>query len=351
MRTDKLQEGMVTATDVVSIVGATIVPKGTVLDFYNIGKISRAGVTAVIVEVDNDGVVNKQQFSSVEEVKNSDEFKKFKENFEVSKGEVKRSLDRVVRTDKEIDFDKMISDVDVVMSNACTGMEVFEMLNCMKDEMNDVYKHSLSVSMMSAVLAKWARLPKEEIDEIVVAALLHDVGKLKVPYEVLSSKKLTSEEKRFLRKHAIYGYNILKDKVDDTIAQVALSHHERYDGSGYPMAQKGLEIPKYARLVAIADIFDEFTGNRGESGGNLCPFDVIRIFERDGFQKFDTEYLLAFLSGIADTYVGYNVRLSNGKEGSIIFANKSRPSRPMVKVDNMYVDLAKEKEIQIVQVL
>ena len=244
MRTDKLQEGMVTATDVVSIVGATIVPKGTILDFYNIGKISRAGVTAVIVEVDDDGVANKQQFSSVEEVKNSDEFKKFKENFKVSKGEVKRSLDRVVRTDKEIDFDKMISDVDVVMSNACTGMEVFEMLNCMKDEMNDVYKHSLSVSMMSAVLAKWARLPKEEIDEIVVAALLHDVGKLKVPYEVLSSKKLTSEEKRFLRKHAIYGYNILKDKVDDTIAQVALSHHERYDGSGYPMAQKGLEIPK-----------------------------------------------------------------------------------------------------------
>ena len=237
------------------------------------------------------------------------------------------------------------------MSNTCTGMEVFEMLNCMKDEMDDVYQHSLNVSLMSAVIAKWAKMPKHDIDDVLAAALLHDIGKLKIPYEVLNNPKPSTEERKFLRKHAIYGYNILKDKVTDQIAQVALSHHERYDGTGYPMCQKGLEIPRLARLIAIADIFDELAGKRIGNRAASCPFEVIRLFERDGFQKFDTEYLLAFLSGISDTYVGYNVRLSNGKCGTIIFANKTRPSKPMVKVENRYIDLAKESGLEIIQLL
>ncbi len=351
VRSDKLIVGMITATDVISISGTTIVPKGTVLDDYSIGKISRAGVTAVIIEAEDDEEITKKQFSSVTEVKESTEFKKFKENFEVSKTEIKRSLDKVVRSDKEIDFDKIISEVDVVMSNSCTGMEIFEMLNCMKDEMDDVYKHSLNVSLMSAVIAKWARMPKADIDEVMAAAILHDIGKLKIPYEILNNADPSAEEKKFLRKHAIYGYNILKNRVSESIAQVALSHHERYDGTGYPIAQKGLEIPKLARLIAIADIFDELTSKRENNRAKVCPFDVIRLFERDGFQKFDTEYLLAFLSGISDTYVGYNVKLSNGKMGTIVFANKTRPSRPMVKVENRYIDLGKEADLQIVQLL
>lgn len=351
VRSEKLKEGMVTATDVVSIAGATIVPKGTVLDYYNIDKICKSGITAVIIEINDEGTAEKRSFSSVEEVKNSPEFKKFKQNFEISRDEIKVSLDRIVRTDTEVNIDKMISEVDVVMSQTCTGMEVFEMLNCMKDEIGSVYQHSLNVSLMSGVIAKWAKMPKSEIDEAIAAALLHDIGKLKVPYEILDNPNPSAEERRFLRKHAIYGYNILKDKVDEKIAQVALSHHERYDGSGYPMAQKAMEIPKLARLIAIADIFDESTERRAGNVKRTCPFEVIRLFERDGFQKFDTEYLLAFLSGIADTYVGYDVRLSNGKTGTVVFSNKTRPSRPMVRVDNRYIDLGRETTIDIVEVL
>jgi len=351
VRSEKLKEGMVAASDVISIAGVTIVPRGTVLDLYNIDKIRKSGITAVIVEVKDDGeAVSRPNFTSVAEVKNSSEFIKFKENFEISKVEVKRSLDKVVRTDSEVNIDKMLSEVDVVMSNAFTGMEIFEMLNCMKDEMDDVYKHSLNVAMMSAVIAKWAKMPKKDIDELIVAALLHDVGKLKVPYEILYRSNPSAEDKRFLRKHAIYGYNILKDKVHDRIAQVALSHHERYDGSGYPMAQKALNIPKMSRLIAIADIFDDLTRKK-KNNTPVCPFDVIRLFERDGFQKFDTEYLLAFLSGISDTYVGYNVKLSNGKKGTIIFANKTQPSKPMVKIENIYIDLGKEPHLKIVELL
>ncbi len=352
IRSDKLREGMIAATDVISIVGNTIVPKGTVLDINSIDKIRKSGITAIIIESEDDGqTVKRHNFTSTGEVKKSPEFKKFRENFEISKDEAKRSLDKIVRTDAEVSVDKLIAEVDTVMSSAFTGMEVFEMLNCMKDEMDDVYQHSLNVSLMSAVIAKWSRMPKHEIDNVIAAALLHDVGKLKVPFEVLNNPKPSGEERKFLRKHAIYGYNILKSKVDEQIAQVALSHHERYDGSGYPMAQRGLEIPKMSRIVAIADIFDELTGKRANNRMAACPFEAIRLFERDGFQKFDTEYLLSFLSGIADTYVGYNVKLSNGKEGTIVFANKTRPSRPMVKVENRYIDLGKEPELQIVKVL
>jgi len=352
VRSDKLSEGMVVAADAISIVGNTIVPKGTILDVYTIDKIQKSGITAVIIEIEEDGkTVKRQNFTSIEEIRKSDEFKKFKENFEISKEETKRSLDKIIRTDAEVDIDNLIAEVDVVISSSSTGMEIFKMLNCMKDEIDDVYQHSLNVALTSAIIAKWNRLPKNDIDEIISAALLHDIGKLKVPYEILNKSSLSNEEKRFLRKHAIYGYNILKNKVDEQIAQVALTHHERYDGSGYPMSQKGPEIPKISRIVAIADIFDELTGKKANNRIASCPFEAIRLFERDGFQKFDTEYLLTFLSGIADTYVGYDAKLSNGKRGTIVFANKTRPSRPMIKTENRYIDLAKEPELQIVELL
>lgn len=350
VRSEKLEVGMITAADVIAIVGTTIVTKGTVLDYYNIDKIRKSGVTAVIIEVD-DELPQKRSFSSVEEVKNSPEFKEFKQNFDASKDEIKVHLDRIVRTDAEVNIEQMISEVDVVMSQACTGMEVFEMLNCMKNELGSVYQHSLNVSLMSGVIAKWAKLPKDEVDETIAAAILHDIGKLKVPYEILDNPDPSAEERRFLRKHAIYGYNILKNKVDDKIAQVALSHHERYDGSGYPMAQKSMEIPKLSRIIAIADIYDEATNRRTGNLRKNCPFHIIKSFEIDGFQKFDTEYLLAFLSGIADTYIGYKVMLSNGKTGTIVFSNKTRPSRPMVKVDNRYIDLGREPSVEIVEIL
>lgn len=351
VRADKLEVGMVTAADVISITGITIVPKRSVLDLKSIDKIRTSGVTAVTVEANDDGSkIIRSAVESVEELKESPEFKKLKKNIDTAKNEVKKSLNKIVNSTEEINIDNMIAYVDNVMSDIGVNSEIFQMLNFMKEDKSDTFTHSVNVALMSGVLAKWAKISKADTDTIVASALLHDVGKLKIPEEITTGRNLSSADKMILRKHAIYGYNILKGRVDEKIAQVALAHHERYDGSGYPMNKKGGEIPKFARLIAIADIFDENTSKR-DSTLSVCPFEVIRMFETDGYQKFDAEYLLAFLSGIADTYIGYNVELSNGKRGTIVFSNKLRPSRPMVKVDNRYVDLGIETGINIVKLL
>lgn len=356
IRVDKLQKDMIAASDVLSIMGVKVVTEGTVFDDNLIEKIKKCGVTAVYIKTEDAPDTNKKNadtkiiYGSVQAVKDSQQFNEFKENFENSIQNVKKSLVKVISSNDEIDIDGLISQVDKTMSSLSTGLELFEMLNCMKERNDSLFNHSLNVALMSSVLAKWSRLPQADIDTLVAAAMLHDVGKLKIPSDILNAEKLSAEDRRYMRKHAIYGYNLLKGKVDDRISQAALSHHERYDGSGYPMAKKGLEIHSFARLIAIVDVFDELTSKR-ENNTSVCPFEVIRMFETDGLQKFDTEYLLIFLSGIADTYIGYKVLLSNGKEGTIVFSNKSVPSRPMVKVDNRYMDLGMDNSISIVRLL
>lgn len=349
VRTDHLRVGMVVASDVFSVLGVKILPKGSILNEEAIQSIVKNMVTAVMVEAEEHEP--KIIVTKTEEVMKSEDFKKFKKNFTITKEEIKNSLNEIVSSDKEIDVDAMLANMDKLISKVHTGTEIFEMLNCMKEDSDETFTHSLNVSLISNLLGRWARLPQYELDTIVVAALLHDIGKLKLPKEVLNkTSRLTPAERNIMRKHAVYGYNVLKNKVDEDIATVALAHHERYDGSGYPMQKKGLLIDKYSRLIAIADVFDDLTNKRAYRAA-VCPFDVIKMLEVDGLHKFDVEFLFPFLGGIADTYINYQVELNTGQIATIVFSNKSRPSRPMVKMGMRYIDLAKEAGLNIVRIL
>lgn len=117
-------------------------------------------------------------------------------------------------------------------------------------------------------------------------------------------------------------------------------HHERCDGSGYPLGLKTDKINRYAKLVAIADIYDAMTSARVYRGP-LCPFKVIRIFEEEGFEKYDPRYVVTFLQNIADTYVQNEVLLSDGRKGQIILINKSMVSKPIVQCGGEVIDLSK----------
>jgi HD-GYP domain-containing protein (c-di-GMP phosphodiesterase class II) len=123
-------------------------------------------------------------------------------------------------------------------------------------------------------------------------------------------------------------------------------HHERCDGSGYPLGLGEDRINKYAKIVAIADVYDAMTAARIYRGP-LCPFKVISIFETEGLQKYDGKYILTFLEHIATTYMNNRVRLSNGKEGEVVFMNRNSLSKPMIKCGKTFIDLSKEPDIYI----
>ena len=127
-------------------------------------------------------------------------------------------------------------------------------------------------------------------------------------------------------------------------------HHERCDGSGYPYGFYSEQIDSFAKLVSIADVYDAMTCARVYRGP-LCPFDVITIFETEGYTKYDPKYIMIFLEGIVQTYIHNSVRLSNDMIGEIILINKSELSRPVIKVGDVYFDLTKQRDLHIVSLV
>ena len=122
------------------------------------------------------------------------------------------------------------------------------------------------------------------------------------------------------------------------------------DGSGYPLGLVGNHIDEYARIVSIIDVYDAMTSPRVYRGPT-CPFDVIQIFEEEGFQKYDSRYILTFLRRIAESYLNERIKLSDGRTGKLIYINVHALSRPVVMVDGKAIDLRKEKDLKIMEIM
>ena len=184
-------------------------------------------------------------------------------------------------------------------------------------------------------------------------AYFHDIGKLKIPTELLNKPgKYTDEEFAQVRLHTQYGYELLKPlPLDAHIKLAALSHHERCDGTGYPNGLTTNDIDPYARVVAIADVYDAMTTARSYRAP-LCAFQVIANFERDGLQKYDTKCVLAFLNRIAGTYQNHRILLSDGRSANIVMLNDKQLSRPIVQLDDgSCIDLSTAGDLHIQAVL
>jgi putative nucleotidyltransferase with HDIG domain len=193
-------------------------------------------------------------------------------------------------------------------------------------------------------------------DERVLATtcgLFHDIGKLTIPDSITKKPdKLTDEEYKIMKNHTVAGFQLLqKQDVDDHIKNAALMHHEKCDGSGYPLGLKGDKIDPYAKLVAIADVYDAMTSARVYRGA-LCPFTVIEVFEDEGLSKYDVVYIMTFLENVINTYIDNMVQLSDGRKGIIKWIDKQNLSKPMVQLlDGTFLELAKHKDLKIVKIL
>jgi putative nucleotidyltransferase with HDIG domain len=197
-------------------------------------------------------------------------------------------------------------------------------------------------------MGKWLHFMPDDLEVITLCGLLHDIGKLMIPNKIITKPdRLTDEEFSTIKTHTIRGYNLLKTKqIDSRIKHAALMHHERCDGSGYPYGFFSDQIDHFAKLVAIADVYDAMTCSRVYRGP-LCPFEVVNIFETEGLTKYDPKCIIIFLESIVQTYIHNRVRLNNNQEGEIIMINKLDLSRPVVKVGDEFVDLSKKRNLFI----
>ena len=163
------------------------------------------------------------------------------------------------------------------------------------------YNHIMRMSFYSYEIAKEMGFGEEWCEKLRLASPMHDIGKLGVPDSILLKPgKLTEEEWVEMRKHTIYGYEILRDSDVDILkmaANIARCHHEKYDGSGYPDGLKGEEIPIEARIVAVADVFDALTSERPYK--KAFPVEeAVEIIKKDTGKHFDPKVVSAFLKAL-----------------------------------------------------
>lgn len=278
-----------------------------------------------------------------QKLKSSPEFQRFQLDFTLRSQDLKNCFDAYLSDGGTVNKEELLSKTISLVSPKQTTLDVFDMLHNMRQVNDSTYAHSLNVAIISRIIGKWLHFSNEELDTLTLAGLLHDIGKTKIPDEVLNKDgKLTDEEFQMIRNHPKYGYDILKSQpLNSHIKKAALMHHERCDGSGYPMGLTMEEIDDYALIIAIADVYDAMTAARSYRAP-LCPFEVIAEFEKDGLQKYKPKYILTFLENIANAYQNNRVMLSDGTSARIVLLNHRRLSKPLVQLDDgACIDLEK----------
>ena len=278
-----------------------------------------------------------------QKLKSSPEFQRFQVDFTLRSQDLKNCFDAYLSDGGTVNKEELLSKTISLVNPKQTTLDVFDMLHNMRQVNDSTYAHSLNVAIISRIIGKWLHFSNEELDTLTLAGLLHDIGKTKIPDEVLNKDgKLTDEEFQMIRNHPKYGYDIFKPQpLNSHIKKAALMHHERCDGSGYPMGLTMEEIDDYALIIAIADVYDAMTAARSYRAP-LCPFEVIAEFEKDGLQKYKPKYILTFLENIANAYQNNRVMLSDGTSARIVLLNHRRLSKPLVQLDDgACIDLEK----------
>ncbi|MNC43233.1 Cyclic di-GMP phosphodiesterase response regulator RpfG [compost metagenome] len=198
----------------------------------------------------------------------------------------------------------------------------------------------------------WLGYPKSERFEISKAGYLHDIGKSRVRLSIRNRVgQLNDEEEKELQKHTSAGYQIIRKSLrDHTTALVALQHHEREDGTGYPLGLHKDKIHPYAQIVAVANEFISKTFVSAEQPRRNFSTVLQEIYEL-GFGKLNEKPVQALIHNLLPNMIGKKVQLSNGHIGEIILNNPMDFFRPLVKVKETFIDLSKERNLNIREII
>lgn len=365
----ELEPGMIIAEDVHRPNGTILFPKHTMLNDLMISKLPLYNIMELPIE---DGPIEKPKFdidklielaqkdmeakqaatdadaldSYAKRLKSGTEYKNFCKNYDDAVSNIRSIISAFIENHDTLNTSEMVSNALRLMEGSTIHM--FDMLHNLPAHDDSIYEHSTNVALISATIGKWLNLSETEINNLLLAGLLHDLGKIAIPPELLNKQgKLTDEEFATIKSHPKGSYELIKElPLDINIKEACLLHHERCDGTGYPFGVSGTKISSYAKILAIADVYDAMTSPRSYRQA-LPPFKAIEIFEREGFQKYDPKFIMTFLEHIGSSYLHNDVLLSDGRKGEIVMQNKLALSRPLVKCGDEFVDLRKFPELTI----
>lgn len=341
---NKLEIGMVSANDIV-VQGKILIGKDVAITELMLNKL-RQNYIVDSVEVYSDSDSNETltlDVNTVEEIERT--FNEFSSNLENIFSNI--SSIKVPAMDELRTFSKTIQGEFI-----STGIVIRDIV--LYGSGNDpIYRHSVNVAAVSFILGKWLGLNENELNLLTYSAVLHDFGKTKISSDIINKNgNLTRKEDEIYKSHPVLGYNFVKDipYLHQSVSLGVLMHHERMDGSGYPLGIKEDKIHKFAKIIAIADLFDEISSGR-HTGGQLGPFEVLEVIQKESRLKLDSTYCSMFLNHITNYYIGENVLLNNGSSCKVIQVNINDLTKPFLLHDGGFIDLNKEKDLHVTKLV
>jgi putative nucleotidyltransferase with HDIG domain len=242
--------------------------------------------------------------------------------------------------------------IPVIQEVAANHPPLFALVAALQAKEDYTRRHHLAVGILSHVLGQYLGLENKELRQLTTAALLHDVGKMLIPEQLLhKTDKLTPEERDWMQRHTVLGFNMLRETIGVTHRQalVALQHHERMDGSGYPFGLTKERIDLFSRIVAVADMFHAMISNRVYRAPS--PFyEVLFQMQQAAFGALDPVIVRLFLSKMMNSLIGQTVMLTDGREGTVLMVHAHDPTRPLIQVEERFIDLSQDLSVQIQQI-
>lgn len=245
---------------------------------------------------------------------------------------VDKTLTDVGRGSREVDTEQAKSLVNEMIDNILIKPHAMAWLTYLKNRDEYTLTHSINVCILALTFGRHMQLPREQLEILGIGALLHDIGKLRVPPEILNKPgKLTSEEFEIMKKHPVEGYDILREDLlmSPQILDIVLHHHERISGQGYPDGMPGDSINRLTKMTSIVDVFDAITSDRCYHDG-LSPYIALQNIYRWTDNAFDKELVEGFMGCMGLYPVGSVVELNQGQVGIVIATTPRTKLRPMI---------------------
>ncbi len=344
----RLREGMVLNRDVYLFDSKTsrlaMLRSGGVLTQQYIDKLGQMGILGVYIQTQEDELETSRYYSRVEPQFKKVALERIRNVYETFDNTTVRTIS-VQSINQTIDITHQLVDMMIKDPNLLLNIEDLRLYD------DYTYNHSLGVTILSISIGLSLAMTRNDLYDLALCALLHDIGKMGVPISIISKpQRLTMEEFEIVRQHPVLGvqYLIEHNVGDKRIRSGVLTHHERYDGTGYPNGLSGDDIPLFGRIISVADVYDALTSARPYRDPSTAPEAIEYIMGGSG-KSFDIKVVKTFLKKVSPYPVGCCVKLSNGKTAIVIKQNDLNPLRPTVQLFEQVrqpLDLYNQRELQ-----
>jgi HD-GYP domain-containing protein (c-di-GMP phosphodiesterase class II) len=320
MSIDNVKENMQLARNIDSADGRVLLSEGVSLTANYIERLRDLGIMSLYI---TDRLIGKVEVDDLVRVQTRNEANRM----------VKESMGNI-RDGRSVSGEKVYKVISEVLDEILSKRSIsFNLVDIRA--MNDyLFGHSLTVCILSLMTGVAAGFNFARLRELGIGAVLHDVGKVLIPDSILNkAEALTPDEFAEIQKHSQIGYDVLKkcNDISSVSAYIAWQHHEKFDGTGYPRGVKGKEIYEFARVVAIADVYDALSTDRIYRKRWL-PHEALEYIRDKDKEAFDPEFVKLFLSNIEPFPIGSTVLLNNNEKGVIIKVPKNFAARPIVRI-------------------